>query len=51
MYKLRCNRPKTGKACVFVEVTYHHYLWGDECAALSNLNLDTRYIIVFVPCT
>jgi len=45
MYKLRSDRPKTGKVCVFVEVTYRYYLWGDKCIALRNVNLDTKYIV------
>lgn len=43
MYKLRCNSLKTGKVCVFVEVTKCYYAWRDEFIAPRNLNLDSRY--------
>lgn len=41
MFELRFNRPKTGKVCIFVEVTKRDYVWGDECIVVYQTILSS----------
>jgi hypothetical protein len=41
MFELRFNRPKTGKVCIFVEVTKRDDVRGDECIVVYQTILSS----------